>query len=210
MNFQMTSALMATQVFGKGAGEYGLLASALAVGSLSGALLAAGRSRIPLRLIVGAALAFGVAEIVAGSLPSYPVFALWCPVIGLSTITMLNSANATMQLESDPAVRGRVMALYFTVLAGGTPIGSPVIGWIGAHFGARWCLIVGGVLVIVGVGLAFVVRRYAEARVARLSEPLSEPLPERVAETVSGRVPSPVPSAVPAGSGDLEVDLAAD
>ncbi|GAB4012352.1 MFS transporter [Nocardioides ultimimeridianus] len=210
MNFQMTSALMATQVFGKGAGEYGLLASALAVGSLSGALLAAGRRRIPLRLIVGAALAFGIAEIVAGSLPSYPVFALWCPVIGLSTITMLNSANATMQIESDPAVRGRVMALYFTVLAGGTPIGSPVIGWIGAHFGARWCLIVGGVLVIAGVGVAFVVRRYAEARVARLSEPVPGPVSEPVATPVPNPGPSVVPSAVPAGSGDLEVDLAAD
>ncbi|HJQ06497.1 MAG TPA: MFS transporter [Nocardioides sp.] len=202
MNFQMTSALMATQVFGKGAGEYGLLASALAVGSLSGALLAAGRRRIRLRLIVGAALAFGVSEIVAGLLPTYPVFALWCPLIGLSTITLLNSANATMQVEADPAVRGRVMALYFTVLAGGTPIGSPVIGSIGAHFGARWTLLVGGVLVIAGVGLALLVRRYAEARIARLAERAATPVP-------SGG-PSEDLSVVPAGSGDLAVDLASD
>ncbi|MBA3783270.1 MAG: MFS transporter, partial [Nocardioides sp.] len=53
--------------------------------------------------------------------------------------------------------RGRVMALYMTIVMGGTPLGSPVIGWIGETYGARWCLIVGGVMVIVGVGLAFVV-----------------------------------------------------
>jgi MFS family permease len=170
MNFQMTSALMATQAFGKGAGEYGLLGSAMAVGSLSGALLAAGRARVRLRLIVGAAAAFGLAEIVAGLMPGYVAFALWCPVLGLSAITLLNSANATLQIESAPAVRGRVMALYFTVLAGGTPIGSPVIGWIGAELGPRWTLLVGGSLVLAGIGVAVLVRRYAEARIARRNE----------------------------------------
>jgi MFS family permease len=120
MNFQITSALMATHVFGKGAGEFGILGSAMAVGSLAGALLAARRVRIRLRLVAG----------------------------------MLNSANATMQLESEPALRGRVMALYMTIVMGGTPIGSPIIGWVGQHFGPRWTLLGGGMLVIVGVVLA--------------------------------------------------------
>lgn len=157
MNFQITSALMATEVFGKGAGEYGILGSALAVGSLTGALLAARRVRIPLRLLVGAALAFGVAEIVAGLLPSYAVFALFCPLIGFFTLTMLNSANATLQLESAPEIRGRVMALYFTIVMGGTPLGAPIIGWIGQHLGARWTFILGGVLTVAGVLLALAV-----------------------------------------------------
>jgi len=77
-----------------------------------------------------------------------------CPVIGLCTLTMLNSANATMQLESEPALRGRVMALYMTIVMGGTPIGSPIIGWVGQHFGARWTLLGGGMLTILGVVLA--------------------------------------------------------
>jgi len=157
MNFQMTSALMATEVFDKGASEFGLLGSALAVGSLTGALLAARRVRPRLRLLVGAAIAFGVAEIVAGMLPSYVAFALFCPLIGLATITLLNSANATLQLECDPAFRGRVMAIYMTIVMGGTPIGAPVIGWIGEAYGARWTLIVGGLLVLVGVALALLV-----------------------------------------------------
>ena len=106
MNFQITSALMATQEFGKGAGEFGILGSALAVGSLSGALMAARRPHIRLRLLLFAATGFGVAEIVAGLLPSYLAFALFAPVIGFSTITLLNSSNATMQMSSDPELRG--------------------------------------------------------------------------------------------------------
>jgi MFS family permease len=154
MNFQITSALMATQVFGKGAGEFGILGSAMAVGSLAGALLSARRVRIRVRLLVGAALGFGATEIVAGLMPTYLAFAIVCPLIGLCTLTMLNSANATMQLESEPALRGRVMALYMTIVMGGTPIGSPVIGWVGETYGARWTLILGGILVIVGAGVA--------------------------------------------------------
>ena len=157
MNFQITSALMATEVFGKGAGEFGILGSAMAVGSLAGALLAARRVRIRMRLLVGAGLGFGVAEIVAGFLPSYLTFALFAPVIGFCTLTLLNSANATMQLESDPRLRGRVMALYMTIVMGGTPLGSPVIGWIGTHLGARWTLVIGGALTIAGVLLALAV-----------------------------------------------------
>ena len=68
-------------------------------------------------------------------MPTYLSFALFVPVIGLFTITLLNSANATLQLAADPAYRGRVMALYMTVVMGGTPLGSPLIGYIGEHLG---------------------------------------------------------------------------
>jgi MFS family permease len=157
MNFQITSALMATEVFGKGAGEFGILGSTLAVGSLTAALMAARRTRIRMRLLVLAALGFGVAEIVAGSLPTYVLFAVFTPVIGFSTLTLLNSANATMQLESDPLMRGRVMALYMTVVQGGTPLGAPVIGWIGEAFGPRWTLWLGGGFTMLGALLAVAV-----------------------------------------------------
>jgi len=164
MNFQMTSALMATEAFGKGAGEFGALGSALAIGSLSGALLAAGRARVRMRLLLGAAVGFGVAEVVAGLLPTYTTFMLFSPVIGLCTITLLNSANATLQTESDPELRGRVMAIYMTIVMGGTPLGAPVIGWIGETYGARWTLVVGGILVLVGVVLALLVRALVDRR----------------------------------------------
>jgi len=163
---------MATQVFGKGAGEFGLLGSALAVGSLAGALMAARRVRIPLRLLVVAATGFGIAEIIAGSLPSYLVFAVFSPVIGFCTITLLNSSNATIQLTSDPSMRGRSMALYMTVVQGGTPIGAPIIGWLGETAGARWTLWVGGGMVLIGVLLAVALLARLRGGLASVLTPL--------------------------------------
>ena len=155
MNFQMTSALMATQVFDKGPGEYGLLGSTLAIGSLTGALLGARRVGRPrLRLVILAGLAFGTVEIVLGLMPSYVAFAALTPLLGLSLLTMLNAANTTVQLSVSPSIRGRVMALYMMLVMGGTPLGAPIVGWVGATFGARWTLIGGGAMSVIGVLLA--------------------------------------------------------
>lgn len=154
MNFQMTSALMATEVFDKGAGEYGLLASIMAVGSLVGALLAARRARPRLRFVVLAGLAFAVTEIVAGLMPTYVTFAAVLPLLGLFALTMVTSANATIQLTSSPMMRGRVAALYLMVFMGGTPIGAPLVGWVGETFGARWMLLGGGAVTMLGIGCA--------------------------------------------------------
>jgi len=146
LNFQMNSALMATQVFHKGAGAYGLLGSVLAVGSLSGALLAARRGRPRLRLVVAAAVVFGVIEVAAGLMPTYVSFMAVLIPMGLAQMTLLNSANATIQLGVDPTMRGRVMALYMAVLMGGTPFGAPLVGAVAEAFGPRWGLILGGVI----------------------------------------------------------------
>ena len=154
MNFQLTSALMATEEFGKGAGEYGLLASIMAVGSLAGALLAARRTRPRLRLVVIAGLAFAVTEIVAGVMPTYATFAAVLPLLGLCALTMVTSANAAIQLTSSPMMRGRVAALYLMVFMGGTPVGAPLMGWVGETFGPRWMLIGGGGVTLLGIGLA--------------------------------------------------------
>ncbi|NYG54894.1 MFS transporter [Nocardioides perillae] len=154
LNFQLTSALMATEVFDKGAGEYGVLGSILAVGSLSGALLAARRPTVRLRLVVVAAVVFGVVEVAAGLMPTYASFAAVLPLLGLASLTMITAANTTMQLKTDPGMRGRVMALYMTVFMGGTPLGSPVVGWVGETFGARWTLVLGGGVTALGVLVA--------------------------------------------------------
>ncbi|MCD9155296.1 MFS transporter [Aeromicrobium duanguangcaii] len=154
MNFQMTSALMATEVYGKGASEYGILGSILAIGSLVGALLAARRTRPRLIFVVVAGLAFGIAEIVAGMMPTYTTFALILPLLGLSSLTMVTSANGLIQLTAAPQMRGRVAALYLMVFMGGTPVGAPLIGWVGEEFGARWTLILGGGASVAGILVA--------------------------------------------------------
>ncbi len=103
LNFQITSALMATEVFHKGAGEYGLLGTTLAIGSLSGALLAARRGRIRHRLRDRRRRALRAgARWSAGLMPSYAAFAVWTPVIGIASLTMITSANASFQMSVAP------------------------------------------------------------------------------------------------------------
>jgi MFS family permease len=149
MNFQMTTAFVATSTFHKGAGEYGLLGSIMAIGSLAGALLSARREQPRLRYVVGAALGFGVFATLAAAMPTYPLFALMLIPTGLFALTMMTSANATVQMSVDPAMRGRVMALYMAIFLGGTPIGAPIVGWVGEEFGARWSIGIGGIVSII-------------------------------------------------------------
>src|SRR3712207_5540406 len=160
LNFQLTSALMATEVYGKGAGEYGILGSTMALGSITGALLAARRETPRLRLVVMAALCFGVVEITIALMPTYTTFVLLTPLLGITAMTTITSANTVMQLTVPAELRGRVMALYLMVFMGGTPFGSPLVGWVGEQFGARWSLIGGGLVSIAGtlLCLAFFVR----------------------------------------------------
>jgi len=157
LNFQMTSALMTTEVYGKGASAYGILGTIMAVGSLTGSLMAARRGQPRHRLVIGAAIAFGLVEIMAGLMPTYLTFALALPLLGFMALTMITAANTTMQLTVAPELRGRVMALYLMIFMGGTPIGSPIVGWVGETFGARWTLIGGGAMTILGTLLAVLI-----------------------------------------------------
>jgi len=145
MNFQMTTALMATAVFHKGAGGYGLLGSIMAVGSLSAALLSARRQNPRLQILLVALGAFVVASAAAALAPSYVWFAVLLIPVGLTALTVLTTANSMVQLSVDPAMRGRVMALYMAVFMGGTPLASPLIGWIGSAWGPRWTILVGSI-----------------------------------------------------------------
>ncbi len=152
MNFQITTALMATDVFGRGAGEFGLLGSFVAIGSLTGSLLAARRPRPRLRFVVGAGLAFCVVQVVSGLVPTYLTYAIVMPFIGLTVLTTVTTANALIQLTSAPVMRGRVAALYLMVFLGSTPAGAPFIGWVAEIYGPRVALVVSGVLA--GTGIA--------------------------------------------------------
>ncbi|CAG7574339.1 putative MFS family arabinose efflux permease [Barrientosiimonas humi] len=151
MNFQITTALMATTVFHKGATEFGLLGSIMAIGSLSAALLSARRSQPRLRVLLGALAGFVVASAGAATAPTYELFALWLIPVGLTALTVLPTANTMVQLSVAPHLRGRVMALYMAIFLGGTPIGAPLIGWIGAEYGARWTIGIGSVATAVAV-----------------------------------------------------------
>lgn len=162
LNFQLTLAMMARTVFDKGAGEYGALGSILAVGSLTGALMAARRERPRVRLVVGSAFAFGLAGGALALAPSYWTFALLSIPVGYTALTMMTAANATIQTTTEPVMRGRVMSIYMMVLLGATPIGSPVVGWIGEHVGARWAIGIGAIsaLAVAGAAAVWVMRHW--------------------------------------------------
>lgn len=189
LNFQLTSAMMARTVFGKGAGEYGILGSILAIGSLSGALLAARRERPRVRLVIGAALAFGAAMSLQALMPTYLTYAVMCVPVGLASLTMMTAANSAIQVSTEPQMRGRVMALYMMVFIGATPIGSPLIGWVAQTFGARWAVGIGGIAtLLVAAGAAVWASRawHVEVRYRLRSRPhlqvrYPEPDPERAA-----------------------------
>lgn len=166
LNFQLTSAVMAREIFDRGATEYGVLGSVMAVGSLIGGLVAARRKQPRVRLVLAAALAFGVATAVMAAMPSYELYAIAAIPVGLASMTMLSTANATIQMSTDASMRGRVMALYMMVLHGTTPIGAPIVGWIAEHFGARWSIWVGSIsAVLVAVVVALWAKRAWQVQV---------------------------------------------
>ncbi|GAB46970.1 putative major facilitator superfamily transporter [Mobilicoccus pelagius NBRC 104925] len=180
MNFQMTTALMATEVFGKGPGEFGLLGSVMAIGSLAAALVAARRDRPRLRTVVGGLALFVVADAAAALAPGYVAFAILLVPVGVTAMTILPTANSMVQLAVEPEMRGRVMALYFAIFLGGTPVGAPVIGWVGEMWGARSTILVGAVadaILVVGVLVYLVRHRGVHLDLAAVRRATSRPVP---------------------------------
>jgi len=160
LNFQIFTVLMATQVFHRGPAAFGLLAAAIAVGSMSGALFTARFERAPTALIVvRSALIFGAFETLASIMPTFLTFALMLPFCGAMALTTLITANSTMQMRSTPENRGRVMGIYLTVFIGGTPFGSPVVGWIGQTFGPRVAMGMGGLVSLLAALVALLLTR---------------------------------------------------
>ncbi|MDT0213180.1 MFS transporter [Rothia sp. ARF10] len=167
MNFQVTTALMATQEFGKGPTEYGVLGSIMAIGSLTAALLSARRGEPRLRVLLLSLAGFTLSTAAAALAPTYALFAVALVPTGLSALTALTTANAMVQLRTDPLVRGRVMALYMAIFMGGTPIGAPIIGWIGEVWGARWTIAIGPIAI--GITLVAVMWWIARQQNVRVS-----------------------------------------
>ncbi|HUR13934.1 MAG TPA: MFS transporter [Mycobacteriales bacterium] len=154
LNFQITLSLVAKLVFHRGASQFGLLTSAFALGSLIGALASAGRGRPSPRRMVLAALAFGVLEVAVGLAPSFGSMMVLLVPTGAAVLLFTTSANAIVQLGTDAAVRGRVMALYVLVFLGGTPVGAPLVGLLAEHLGPRASLTIGGAVCAVSAVVA--------------------------------------------------------
>jgi MFS family permease len=147
-NFSVLMPLMARFVFNSGASTFGLLMSFMGAGAFVGALVSANRARPSHRLLAFAGVAFGGLLIGAALAPTLPIELVVLVPLGAAMITFQATANSLLQLNSDPAFRGRVMALYVMVFLGTTPIGGPIVGWVAQQFGARTGLGLGGLATV--------------------------------------------------------------
>lgn len=157
LNFQIFNALMATKEFGKGPASYGLLGTYVAIGSLAGALISARLERFrDSMLVVRLGVVFSLVVIATAFMPTYWTYSLWLPIGGVSALAMLISANSYVQVNSDPAVRGRVMGIYLLIFMGGTPLGSLFIGYMTEAVGVRETIFICGVIPLIAATLLWV------------------------------------------------------
>ena len=201
MNFPIFASTMALE-FGQQADGYGLLSSILAVGSLAGALLAARRDRARIRVVIAGALLFAAASAVSAIMPSYWTYALTLMFTGFAVVTMLTTANGYVQTTTDPALRGRVLALYIAILMGGTPVGAPIVGWVAAEFGPRMAILLGAVAAFaafaIGATWLIVSGRLHRREATRFRLTIDETRPLRVvpadfSDEVAATTPVPLP-----------------
>ncbi|MEO6084396.1 MAG: MFS transporter [Umezawaea sp.] len=161
LNFPIFISTMSVTVFHEGPGEFGLLTSMLAIGSVVGALMSARRASPRVALLAVGSAGFGVGCALAAVAPTYWLFAPVLTLVGMAAQTITTTANGAVQLATDPVMRGRVMAILLAILMGGTPIGAPIVGWVADTFGARWALASGALagLAAACVGVHHLVKR---------------------------------------------------
>ena len=164
-NFPIFISTMAVNVFHTDARGFGLLSSLMAVGTLAGSLFAASRMKPSLSSLLAGAGVFGVGCGLAALAPGYWWFAVALMIVGAAALTFVNGTNSMMQLSTEPAMRGRVMALRVSIALGGTPIGAPIVGSVANHFGPRWSL-------ALGAGAAFTAALVAAYVLVRQKEPM--------------------------------------
>jgi MFS family permease len=159
--FSISLPLLARFTFSGNAATYGFLVAATGFGSIIGGLMAASRKSISSGMVVWTALLFGITLTVAAWMPSLMLVFLALFLAGIFSVSFISMGNTTLQLESRPEMRGRVMSLWTMAFLGSTPIGGPIIGWIGEYWGPRWALSVGGLAAIFAAfyGMAKLLRK---------------------------------------------------
>jgi MFS family permease len=187
-NFQVILPLLARFTFDGGAATYTVLAVAMGAGSVVGALAAGLRGRVGPGLLIGAAFGFGAAALIAAAAPTLPLEAIALVPLGAASVTFAAGVNSSLQLAADPAMRGRVMALYSVVFLGSTPLGGPIAGLLSEAIDPRAALVLAGaagVVAAISARLAFGATGWSRRpRVAGVAG--ARPACDRVPDPASG------------------------
>jgi MFS family permease len=157
--FQISLALLSDQTFQSGAGGYAALMSAFGGGAALGGIMAASRKQTGPKIFLGFALRFASAILATSIAPTLALAVAGMLLVGFFSINMLSTANSMIQITSIPEMRGRVMAMWGMAIMGSTPIGGPIIGWIGEFVGPRWALAVGGIAAFAAAAYGFYIFR---------------------------------------------------
>jgi MFS family permease len=151
----VTLPLLAKDTFNGGAGTYSLFTAAMGVGAVIVGLGYAARMNVTRGLLLRVTVVLGVFMFVSAAAPTQGIELAALVALGGASVTFLVAANATLQLATPPEMRGRVLALWSMAFMGSTPIGGPMVGWIGEHVGPRWSMFVGGAGPIVAAAVAW-------------------------------------------------------
>jgi MFS family permease len=192
--FQVSLPLMANKVFGGGAGTYGVMASVMGAGAVVGGLVSAARNRPRARTLCVAAIGWGIAILAAAVAPDLPLELVTMLFVGYGSITFNSFAKTTLQLAARPDMRGRVMALWALAWLGSTPIGGPIVGWVGQEAGARWSLVIGGLPTLACGLLALPALTRIDHRRAQAQPPAPEPAGPELTGTAAAPPSSPARS----------------
>jgi MFS family permease len=160
VNFPIFISTMSVKVFHGGPSRFGLLTSMMAIGSVSGALLSARRTKPDVLVVTLGSMLFGGGLALAAVMPSYVWFGLALVIVGVAAQTVTTTCISVVQLSTEPTMRGRVMAILLAITLGGTPLGAPIVGWVADTLGPRWGVGVGAVggLAAALVGVAYLVK----------------------------------------------------
>lgn len=155
LNFAVFTSTMSVKIFHLSAGQFGLLTAAMAVGSIVGSVLAARRDKPRIIFLVVGALLFGIAMALAAVMPNWILFGILMAMVGVAAQTVTTSATGLVQLETERAMRGRVMAIALGITVGSMAIGAPIIGWVADAFSPRWGLGVGAAAGLIAAAMGY-------------------------------------------------------
>lgn len=163
LNFPIFLSTMSASAFGLGARDFGLLTSGMAVGSVTGTLLAASRRSYSIRLLTLGATGLGLMLLLGSIMPNPWSFGIAMAGVGVSAQLFTSVSNSFVQLTTTPGMRGRVMAIFMAIAMGGTPLGAPIVGWVSDTYGPRFGVSLAGLATLIAAALG----AYQSGRAAR-------------------------------------------